>query len=171
MAMSSVLHVDCDIGPARARSRSRSRRPRLDVDHWWGFDPVDHFACCFHKNLGKHKSEKKCYEKYINNKMNGMLLEGEALSHCAKSMSAMIDDEASFERILMICSTLRKRSKQDVQSRQALVICLAMQKDPWSLRRVLRLPCPLLTCFRFEPSLSTAAPQFTRVVWVLLRAL
>jgi hypothetical protein len=67
--------------------------------------------------------EKKCYEKYINNEMNGMLLEGEALSHCAKSMSAMIDDEASFERILMICNTLRKRSKQDVQSRQALVIC------------------------------------------------
>jgi hypothetical protein len=32
-------------------------------------------------------------------KMNGMLLEGEALSHCAKSMSAMIDNEASFESI------------------------------------------------------------------------
>jgi hypothetical protein len=31
--------------------------------------------------------------------MNGMLLEGEALSHCAKSMSAMIDNEASFESI------------------------------------------------------------------------
>jgi hypothetical protein len=29
-------------------------------------------------------------------KMNGMLLEGEALSHCAKSISAMIDNEASF---------------------------------------------------------------------------
>jgi hypothetical protein len=32
-------------------------------------------------------------------KMNGMLLEGEALSRCAKSMSAMIDDDASFEGI------------------------------------------------------------------------
>jgi hypothetical protein len=32
-------------------------------------------------------------------KMNGMLLKGEALSHCAKSMSAMIDNEASFESI------------------------------------------------------------------------
>jgi hypothetical protein len=32
-------------------------------------------------------------------KMNGMLLEGEALSRCAKSMSAMIDNEASFESI------------------------------------------------------------------------
>jgi hypothetical protein len=32
-------------------------------------------------------------------KMNGMLLEGEALSHCAKPMSAMIDNEASFESI------------------------------------------------------------------------
>jgi hypothetical protein len=31
--------------------------------------------------------------------MNGILLEGEALSRCAKSMSAMIDDEASFESI------------------------------------------------------------------------
>jgi hypothetical protein len=31
--------------------------------------------------------------------MNGILLEGEALGHCAKSMSAMIDDEASFESI------------------------------------------------------------------------
>jgi hypothetical protein len=31
--------------------------------------------------------------------MNGILLEGEAVSHCAKSMhiSAMIDDEASFK--------------------------------------------------------------------------
>jgi hypothetical protein len=32
-------------------------------------------------------------------KMNRMLLEGEALSHCAKSMSTMIDNEASFESI------------------------------------------------------------------------
>jgi hypothetical protein len=32
-------------------------------------------------------------------KMNGMLLDGEALSRCAKSMSAMIDNEASFESI------------------------------------------------------------------------
>jgi hypothetical protein len=32
-------------------------------------------------------------------KMNGMLLEGKALSRCAKSMLAMIDDEASFEGI------------------------------------------------------------------------
>jgi hypothetical protein len=32
-------------------------------------------------------------------KMNGMLLEGEALSHCAKSMSAMIDNDASVESI------------------------------------------------------------------------
>jgi hypothetical protein len=32
-------------------------------------------------------------------KMSGMLLEGEALSRCAKSMSAMIDNEASFESI------------------------------------------------------------------------
>jgi hypothetical protein len=32
-------------------------------------------------------------------KMNWMLLEGEALSRCAKSMSAMIDNEASFESI------------------------------------------------------------------------
>jgi hypothetical protein len=32
-------------------------------------------------------------------KMNGMLLEGEALIHCVKSMSAMIDNEASFKSI------------------------------------------------------------------------
>jgi hypothetical protein len=31
--------------------------------------------------------------------MNGILLEGEPLSRCAKRMSAMIDDEAAFERI------------------------------------------------------------------------
>jgi hypothetical protein len=32
-------------------------------------------------------------------KMNGMLLEGEALGRCAKPMSAMIDDEARVESI------------------------------------------------------------------------
>jgi hypothetical protein len=31
--------------------------------------------------------------------MNGILLEGEPLSRCAKRMSAMIDDEAAFESI------------------------------------------------------------------------
>jgi hypothetical protein len=33
-------------------------------------------------------------------KMNGMLFDGEALSRCVKSMTAMIDDEASFEGTL-----------------------------------------------------------------------
>jgi hypothetical protein len=32
------------------------------------------------------------------NEMNGILLEGEAHSRCAKSMSGMIDDEESFVR-------------------------------------------------------------------------
>jgi hypothetical protein len=32
-------------------------------------------------------------------KMNGVLLEGEALNRCAKSISAMIDNEASFDSI------------------------------------------------------------------------
>jgi hypothetical protein len=64
-------------------------------------------------------------------KMNGMLLEGEALSRCAKSMSAMIGNEASFESIFDDLQQLRKRSKQDVQSSKALVIWLAMQKDWW----------------------------------------
>jgi hypothetical protein len=48
-------------------------------------------------------------------KMNGMLLEGEALSRCAKLMSAMIDDEASFESIfddlrgaIRACRTARR---------------------------------------------------------------
>jgi 16S rRNA G966 N2-methylase RsmD len=31
--------------------------------------------------------------------MNVILLEGEALSRCAKSMTAMLDDEARFESI------------------------------------------------------------------------
>jgi hypothetical protein len=42
----------------------------------------------------------------------------------------------------------RGPSKQDVQSSKVLVICLAMQKDRRPLRPVLRLSCPLLTCFQ-----------------------
>jgi hypothetical protein len=84
--------------------------------------------------------------------MNGILLKGEAVSRCAKSMhmSAMIDDEASVKSLSIICNSLRKRSKQYTQSSKALVICSTMQKDQWPLRPVLRLPCPLLACFRFE---------------------
>jgi hypothetical protein len=37
-----------------------------------------------------------------------------------------------------------------VQRSKALVIWLVMQKDQWPLRPMPRLPCPLLTCFRFE---------------------
>jgi hypothetical protein len=49
----------------------------------------------------------------------------------------------------MICNSVRKRSKQDVQSSKALVVWLAMhQHQP--LRPMLRLPCLLLTCFWFE---------------------
>jgi hypothetical protein len=83
-------------------------------------------------------------------KMNGMLLEWEALSCCAKSTSAMIDNQASFESIFDDLQHFEEEEKQDVQSSKALVICLAMQKDRWPLRLMLRLPCPLLTCFRFE---------------------
>jgi hypothetical protein len=50
----------------------------------------------------------------------------------------------------MICNSLRKKSKQDVQRGKALVIWFAMQKDWWPLRPMPRLPCPLLTCFWFE---------------------
>jgi hypothetical protein len=51
--------------------------------------------------------------------MNGILLDGEALSRSAKSMSAIIDYERALRASLMICNSLRKRSKQDVQSSKA----------------------------------------------------
>jgi hypothetical protein len=48
--------------------------------------------------------------------MKGTLLEGEAL-------------RAS----LMVCNSLRKRRKEDVQSSKVLVICLVMRKVRWPL--------------------------------------
>jgi hypothetical protein len=84
-------------------------------------------------------------EGKINNKITGILLEWEALSHCAKSMSTLIGDEAS---CVSIFDGLRQ-FEDEVQaglSSKALVICLAVQKVLWPPR----LPCPLLTCFRSE---------------------
>jgi hypothetical protein len=69
-----------------------------------------------------------------------MLLKGEVLSRSAKPVSAKLADEASVESIFddLQQFEVRKRSKQAVPNRRALVICLAMQKDRWPLRAVLR---------------------------------
>jgi hypothetical protein len=52
----------------------------------------------FSENIYQNKKVQKIKRKSIK-RMNGILLEGEFLSRCAKSLSAMIDDEASFQGI------------------------------------------------------------------------
>jgi hypothetical protein len=67
----------------------------------------------------------------LQEKMDGMLHEGEVLSRCAKPVSAMLADEASFESILNDLQQFEKEDQVREQERAhtALVICLAMQKD------------------------------------------
>jgi 16S rRNA G966 N2-methylase RsmD len=53
--------------------------------------------------------------KNENNNMSRILLEGEALSRCAKSTSAVIDDEASFESVFDALQQL----EEEEQARRA----------------------------------------------------
>jgi hypothetical protein len=108
-----------------------------------------------------------------NNKMNGLLLEVEALSRCAKSMSAMIDDAASFKSIFDILQQPEEEEQagraEQQRSGDLLSDAEGSVASEGQCTTVLRLPCPLLTCFGQKR--CTAAPKFTRDVWALLRAL
>jgi hypothetical protein len=77
-------------------------------------------------------------------KMNGMLLEGAALSRCAKSMSAVIDNEASFESTFDDLQQFDEEEQAGCAEQQGAG---DLQKDQWPLTPMLRLPCPLLTVF------------------------
>jgi hypothetical protein len=77
---------------------------------------------------------RKC-KRNKNNKMNGILLEGEALSRCGKSLLAMIDNEASFERIVDDLQQLEEEA-QVGRAEQQGVICLAKLSDAEFGRRI-----------------------------------
>jgi hypothetical protein len=70
----------------------------------------------------------------------------------------------------MLCNSWRKRSKQDVQSSKALVICLEMHKDAEAAMHDRHMPVVDLFSVKFKGR-CTAAPQFTRAGLALLRAL
>jgi hypothetical protein len=97
-------------------------------------------------------------------KMNGMLLEGEALRRCAKSTLAMIDDEASFEGIFDDLQQFEGEEQAGHAEQPDVMTCSAMQKDRWPLR----LSCPWLFCFGF---VRKAHSCLTRVVWAMLGTL
>jgi hypothetical protein len=78
-------------------------------------------------------------------KMNGMLLEREALRRCAKSMLAMIYDEASFEGIFDDLQQFEEEEQAGHAEQPGVMTCSALQKDRWRLRQ----SCTWLPCFGF----------------------
>jgi hypothetical protein len=104
--------------------------------------------------------------------MNGILLEGEALSRCGKSLLAMIDNEASFERIVDDLQQLEEEV-QVGRAEQQGVICLAMQNSAEgsvASEAGAETAMPIVDFFTVQGR-CTAAPQLTIHGWALLKAL
>jgi DNA-binding PucR family transcriptional regulator len=102
--------------------------------------------------------------KEIHHKMNGILLEGEALSRCAKSKSAMIHDEASSESIFVDLQQFEEEEQAGRTERQGAGDLFSDAEG--SVASEAAVPFGVSVRGR-----CTAAPQFTRVVWALLRTL
>jgi hypothetical protein len=98
--------------------------------------------------------------------MNGILLEGEALSRCAKSMSAMIHDAASFGSIFDDQQQFEEEERAGRTERQGAGGLFSNAEG--SVASEAAVPIVDLLSVRGR---CTAAPQFTRAVWALLRAL
>jgi hypothetical protein len=98
--------------------------------------------------------------------MNGILLGGEALSRCAKSMSAMIRDAASFGSIFDDLQQFDEEEQAGRTERQGAGGLFSNAER--SAASESAVPIVDLLSVRGR---CTAAPQFTRVVWALLRAL
>jgi hypothetical protein len=103
-------------------------------------------------------------------KMNGMLLEGEALSHCAKSMSAMIDNEASFESIFDDLQQFEEEEQAGCAEQQGAGDLVSDAEGSVAPEADAEAAMPIVDLFAVR-GWCTAAPQFTRVVWALLRAI
>jgi hypothetical protein len=99
--------------------------------------------------------------KEIHNKMNGILLEGEALSRCAKSKSAMIHDDASSESIFDDLQQFEEEEQAGRTERQGAGDLFSDAEG--SVASEAAVPIGVSVRGR-----CTAAPQFTRV-WALLR--
>jgi hypothetical protein len=102
-------------------------------------------------------------------KMNEMLLEGEALSHCAKSMSAMIDNEASFESIF---DDLRFEEEEQAgcAEQQGAGDLVSDAEGSVAPEADAEVAMPIVDLFSVR-GWCTATLQFTRVVWAFLRAI
>jgi hypothetical protein len=74
--------------------------------------------------------------------MNGILLEWEALSRCAKSMPSMIADEARFKSIFDDLQHFEEEEQVGRAEQQGAGDLLSDAKDRLPPRPVLRLPCP-----------------------------
>jgi hypothetical protein len=98
--------------------------------------------------------------------MSGILLEGEAFSRCAKSMSGMIDDEPSFESILDDLQQFEEE-EQGGRAEQNGTGDLFSNAEK-SVASEAAMPIVYLFSVRGR---CTAVPQFTRVVWARLRTL
>jgi hypothetical protein len=95
-------------------------------------------------------------------KMNGMLLEGKALSRCAKSMLAMIDDEASFEGIFDDLQQFEEEDQAGHAEQQGADDLLSDADGSVASEAVMPMVYLLQVC-------EAGAYLLIRVVWALLR--
>jgi hypothetical protein len=103
-------------------------------------------------------------------KMDGMLLEGEALSHCAKPMSAMIDNEASFETIFDDLQQVEEEEQAGCAEQQGAGDPVSDAEGSVAPEADAEAAMPIVDLCSVR-GWCPAAPQFTRVVWALLRAI
>jgi hypothetical protein len=101
----------------------------------------------------------------MNAKMNGILLEGEALNVCTKSMSATIDDEASVESIFDDLQHFEEAKKAGRAGDLLCDVAGSVASDAGS-----EAAMPIVDLFSVKGR-CTAASQFTRVVCALIRGL
>jgi hypothetical protein len=95
--------------------------------------------------------------------MNGILLEGVALSRCAESMSAMLDGEASFESIFDDLQQFEEEEQAGSAEKQDPGDLLRDAEGSLASEAGAEAAMPVVDLF-WAKGTCTAAPQFTRVL-------
>jgi hypothetical protein len=99
-----------------------------------------------------------------------MLLEGEDLSRCAKSVSVTLDDEASFEGIFDDLQQFEQEGQEECAEQEGAGNLFSDAEGTVASEGRAEASMPVVDLFVVRGG-RTTAPQFSSVVWALQRAL